>query len=134
MKFFSCFFIVFLLNACAISLSPKQKSLYQVEVFFADETQALRPYKTMENVFIYDEQPNKENANLSKELQKKYGKLPKGYSYDQKEYLLFQLTRKAKTMGADAIVDVSYQFYAKKDVYGYNLSGMAVKYTDNPPK
>ncbi|MCS6796583.1 MAG: hypothetical protein NZ516_11570, partial [Raineya sp.] len=57
-----------------------------------------------------------------------YGDLPKGYSYDEKEVMIFFLSQKAKEMGADAIMNLNYQVFVSQDKYGYDLRAVAIKY------
>lgn len=116
-----------LLNACAFR-SGMMRSQYPVEVFW-DKSQPNRNYEVLGNVALSDEKYySTKSKNARKELLTHYGDLPKGYRYDEKEILVYQLTKKAKEMGADAIMNINYQLSVSRDKYGYNLTGVALKY------
>ena len=119
--------ITLIANSCAFR-SGMMLSKYPVEVFW-DKTEPNKTYDILGDVKLSDEKYySTKSKNAKKELLTHYGTLPKGYEYDEKEILIYQLTKKAKEMGADAIMGINYQLSISQDKYGYNLSCIALKY------
>ncbi|GAB4131424.1 MAG: hypothetical protein OHK0045_24430 [Raineya sp.] len=101
---------------------------YPVEVFW-DKQEPSRNYEIIGNVNLQNERYyTTKDKKMRKELLTHYGDLPRGYRYDEKEILIFQLTRKAKEMGADAIMHINYSLTISQTKYGYDLSAVALKY------
>lgn len=122
-----CFLVLlFVASACQIGI-PRSYKMFPTEIFFKEDV-PQRPFQEIEYVYLSDEREYYENKNLRQDLLQKYGQLPKGYSYEEKELLLYQLSKQAREIGADAIIQVEYQLYIRKDVYGYNLKALAVRY------
>ena len=119
--------ITFLVSSCAFR-SGMMLNKYPVEVFW-DKNEPDKAYEIVGDVKLSDERYySTKSKNAKKELLTHYGNLPKGYEYDEKEILIYQLTKKAKDMGADAIMNINYQLSISQDKYGYNLSCVALKY------
>lgn len=118
---------VFVVNSCTFR-SGMMLNKYPVEVFW-DKSEPNKAYEVLGNVKLDNEKYySRKSKDARKELLTHYGDLPKGYKYDEKEILIYQLTRKAKEMGADAIMTINYQLVISQDKYGYNLSCVALKY------
>ena len=116
-----------LCNACVFR-SGMMTNKYPVEVFW-DNQEPRRSYEIIGNVSLNNERYyTTKDKKARKELLTHYGDLPKGYRYDEKEILVFQLTRKAKEMGADAIMHINYSLTVSQTKYGYDLSAVALKY------
>ncbi len=122
-----CFLVLLLgTSACQIGI-PRNYKMFPTEIFFKEDV-PQQPFQQIDYVYLSDEREYYENKNLRQDLLQKYGQLPKGYSYEEKELLLYQLSKQAREIGADAIIQVEYQLYIRKDVYGYNLKALAVRY------
>jgi hypothetical protein len=121
------FWLMLLCNACVFR-SGMMTNKYPVEVFW-DNQEPRRSYEIIGNVSLNNERYyTTKDKKARKELLTHYGDLPKGYRYDEKEILVFQLTRKAKEMGADAIMHINYSLTVSQTKYGYDLSAVALKY------
>jgi hypothetical protein len=121
------FLLIFLCSACVFR-SGMMTNKYPVEVFW-DNQEPRRNYEIIGNVSLSNERYyTTKDKKARKELLTHYGDLPKGYRYDEKEILVFQLTRKAKEMGADAIMNINYRLTVSQTKYGYDLSAVALKY------
>lgn len=119
--------LVLLCNACAFR-SGMMTNKYPVDVFW-DNQEPRRNYEIIGNVNLNNERYyTTKDKKARKELLTHYGDLPRGYRYDEKEILIFQLTRKAKEMGADAIMNVNYSLTVSQAKYSYDLSAVALKY------
>lgn len=120
-------FLLILCNACAFR-SGMMRNKYPVEVFW-DNQEPRRSYEIIGDVRLHNERYyTTKDKETRKELLTHYGDLPRGYRYDEKEILIFQLTRKAKEMGADAIMGIHYSLTVSQNKYGYDLSATALKY------
>ncbi|MDX1905050.1 MAG: hypothetical protein SFU27_12910 [Thermonemataceae bacterium] len=129
-KLFVLFTFSVFFYACAFR-SGMMTNAYPVEVFW-DKSQPSRAYEVLGNVVLKDERfYSNSSKNARKELLTYYGNLPRGYKYDEKEILIYQLTKKAKEMGADAVMNINYQLNISQNKYGYDLSCVALKYTQN---
>ncbi|WP_234735134.1 hypothetical protein [Tellurirhabdus bombi] len=110
----------------AISLNTQPN--YPVDVFYANQTRPEAHYTDLKWLEFTEETPL-----TDKQRPKRGGRLlSKGTNQEQKEILLAKLTLEAKKIGADALMDVRYQYYISADVNGYKLGGMAIKYTSVP--
>lgn len=128
MKVFSkIIFLIVLFSACTFR-SGMMTNKYPVEVFW-DKQEPNRDYEVIGNVALQNERYyTTKDKKMRKELLTHYGDLPRGYRYEEKEILVFQLTRKAKEMGADAIMHINYSLTVSQNKYGYDLSAVALKY------
>ena len=54
--------------------------------------------------------------------------LARGNDMQQKELLMARMSMEAKKLGADALMNVKYQYYTSATANGYSLRGTAVKY------
>ncbi len=118
-------FFLLIYSSCAIGFrSGMMNAKYPTDIFW-DKDEPKRPYEILGDVKM-----QKESYYTSEKRRKKqyYGDLPKGYSYDEKEIMIFHLSKKAKEMGADAIMRINYQVFVSQDKYGYDLSALAIKY------
>lgn len=117
------FLLIF--SGCAIGFrSGMMNTKYPTDVFW-DKEEPKRPYEVLGDVKM-----QKESYYAPEKKRKKqyYGDLPKGYSYDEKEVMIFFLSQKAKEMGADAIMNLNYQVFVSQTKYGYDLKAVAIKY------
>jgi len=126
-RIFFALFILLVAYSCSFR-SGMMRNKYPVEVFW-DKREPDKAYEVIGDVKLTDERYySTKSKDARKELLTHYGDLPKGYKYDEKEILIYQLTKKAKDMGADAIMGINYQLSISQDKYGYNLSCVALKY------
>jgi hypothetical protein len=118
-----------LLTGCFRPAIPFQvQPDYPVDVFFANQTRPEAHYVDLKWLEFTEETPL-----TDKQQPKRGGRLlTKGTNQEQKEILLAKLTLEAKKIGADALMDVRYQYYISANVNGYKLGGMAIKYTSPP--
>ncbi len=104
--------------AIPISTGPK----FPVDVFYADQ-QPGRPYTDLKFLYISDERP------LDTRQKVRAGRmLGRGNTMLDKDALLGKLTLQAKRLGADALVNVRYQYFTNATANGYSLEGLAVRY------
>jgi len=115
--------LLFLLAGCfrpAIPISTGPK--YPVELFYADQ-QPGRPYDELKFLSITEEAPLQANQKI------KGGRmLGRGNTMLDKDALMGKLTLQAQRLGADALVNVKYQYFTTATANGYSLEGLAVKY------
>ncbi|ARK12609.1 hypothetical protein A6C57_20965 [Fibrella sp. ES10-3-2-2] len=113
----------FLLAGCfrpAIPISTGPK--YPVELFYADQ-QPGRPYDELKFLSITEEAPLQAYQKI------KGGRmLGRGNTMLDKDALMGKLTLQAQRLGADALVNVKYQYFTTATANGYSLEGLAVKY------
>lgn len=113
----------FLLTGCfrpAIPISTGPK--YPVELFYAEQ-QPGRPYDELKFLSISDEVPLQASQRI------KGGRmLGRGNTMLDKDVLMGKLTLQAQRLGADALVNVRYQYFTTATANGYLLEGLAVKY------
>ncbi|MGD1840170.1 MAG: hypothetical protein ACFB0B_04635 [Thermonemataceae bacterium] len=128
LKYIFYLFLAIALVSCTIAIPASKVKGYPTDIYYRNDIPD-QPYTAIDYVYLNDERPNQANKYIREDLIEQYGQLPKSYTYNEKEYLLYQLSKKAKDLGADALVEVEYQLYIKKEVYGYNLKGLAVRYT-----
>lgn len=104
--------------AIPISTGPK----YPVELFYGDQ-RPTRPYEELKFLTIADEVP------LQAKQRVRGGRmLDRGNTMLDKDALMGKLTLQAQRLGADALVNVKYQYYTTASANGYSLEGLAVKY------
>ena len=104
--------------AIPISTGPK----YPVELFYADQ-QPGRPYTELKLLYLTEETP------LNTKQRIRGGRmLGRGNTMLDKDALMGKLTLQAQRLGADALVQVRYQYYTTATANGYSLEGVAVKY------
>lgn len=104
--------------AIPISTGPK----YPVELFYGQQ-QPTRPYEELKFLTISDEVP------LQTKQRVRGGRmLDRGNTMLDKDALMGKLTLQAQRLGADALVNVKYQYYTTATANGYSLEGLAVKY------
>ncbi|MEZ0542117.1 hypothetical protein [Fibrella arboris] len=121
---FSCLLLLpFLLSGCfrpAIPISTGPK--YPVDLFYADQ-QPGRSYDELKFLSISDEVPLQANQRI------RGGRmLSRGNTMLDKDVLMGKLTLQAKRLGADALINVRYQYFTTATANGYSLEGLAVKY------
>lgn len=106
--------------AIPISTGPK----YPVELFYADQ-QPGRAYDELKFLYISDEKPIQQDQRI------KGGRmLGRGNTMLDKDALMGKLTLQAKRLGADALINVKYQYFTTATVNGFSLEGLAVKYKE----
>ena len=104
--------------AIPISTGPR----YPVELFYADQRPG-RPYDELKFLTITEEAPLQANQRI------KGGRmLGRGNTMLDKDALMGKLTLQAQRLGADALVNVKYQYFTSATANGYSLEGLAVKY------
>ena len=115
--------LISLLSGCfrpAIPISTGPH--YPVELFYADQRPG-RAYDELKFLYISEEVPLKANQRI------KGGRmLNRGNSMLDKDALMGKLTLQAKRLGADALVNVKYQYFTTATANGYSMEGLAVKY------
>ncbi len=106
---------------CVIPIS--QKTSFPLDVFYDNETPE-RPYSEIQWLEI-----SREDALRSAQTKKEEKRmLERGNNIEAKNLMTAQLVMKAQTIGADALVNVNYQYYTGKDYEGYSMRGLAVRY------
>jgi len=125
--FVKILFLVLVCSACAFR-SGMMTNKYPVDVFW-DNQEPRRSYEILGNITLNNERYyDTKDKKARKKLLTHYGDLPRGYKYDEKEILVFQLSRKAKEMGADAIMNINYSLTVSQTKFGYDLSAVALRY------
>ena len=94
---------------------------YPIDVFYASQ-QVAESYIALGPVKVERE------VELTKAEMKTKRLLNRGNDEDQKRALLDQLIIQALGMGANALVNVRYQYYTTATYQGYVMEGTAVKY------
>ncbi|MEZ0609803.1 hypothetical protein ACAW74_14890 [Fibrella sp. WM1] len=113
-----CFLTGCFRPAIPISTGPK----YPVELFYGQQ-QPTRPYDELKFLTISEEVP------LQAKQRVRGGRmLDRGNTMLDKDALMGKLTLQAQRLGADALVNVKYQYYTTATANGYSLEGLAVKY------
>lgn len=112
------------LTACfkpmvAISRYPH----YPVDVFYENQ-RPERPYQEIQPLESHRTQ------SLASSPQRNIGgkTVGRGNTLQEKELLLAKMTMDAKKLGADALVNIRYQYFMTVDSTGYQMNGVAVKY------
>lgn len=106
--------------ACAIPVSTGTK--YPIDVFMENESPE-RPYSEIKNLEI-----TQEDSLVAITAKDSPNRKYKGNSVQQKEILKAQLVLRAQKLGANALVNVRYQYFATMSNEGYTISGVAVRY------
>ncbi len=106
--------------SCIIPIS--QKMSFPLDVFYENETPE-RPYSEIQWVEI-----SREDALRASQTKDEKRMLERGNNVEAKNLMTAQLAMKAQKIGADALVNVNYQYYAGKDYEGYSMRGLAVRY------
>lgn len=104
--------------AIPISTGPK----YPVELFYGDQ-QPSRPYTELKLLYITQEAPLQRDQRIQRGRM-----LGRGNTMLDKDALMGKLTLQAQRLGADALVQVRYQYFTTATANGYSLEGLAVKY------
>ena len=96
---------------------------YPVDVFYENQ-RPERPYKEIQPLESHRTESLASNPqrNISGKT------VGRGNTMQEKELLLAKLTMDAKKMGADALINVHYQYFMTVDSTGYHMDGIAVKY------
>ncbi len=106
---------------CIIPIS--QKTSFPLDVYYDNQTPE-RPYSEIQWLEI-----SREDALRSYQTQTKEKRmLERGNNVEAKNLMTAQLVMKAQKIGADALVNVNYQYYTAKDYEGYSMRGLAVRY------
>lgn len=113
-------FLSYWLTGCAIPISTSTK--YPIDIFMENE-QSSRPYSVLREVEI-----TSEDTLSQKQINGGTTTRYKGKSSQDKELLKAQLVLKAQKLGADALINVKYQFFATAVSEGYSIKGTAVRY------
>ncbi|MEZ0485157.1 hypothetical protein [Fibrella aquatica] len=104
--------------AIPISTGPK----YPVELFYAEQRPG-RAYDELKFLYINEETPLQAGQRI------KGGRmLGRGNTMLDKDALMGKLTLQAQRLGADALINVRYQYFTTATANGYSLEGLAVKY------
>lgn len=101
-----------------ISTGPK----YPVDIFYEGQSPPDRPFTTLQALETHREDTLSANQNKNGRM------LARGNDMQQKELLMARMSMEAKKLGADALMDVKYQYYTSATANGYSLRGTAVKY------
>ena len=105
---------------CVIPIS--QKTSFPLDVFYDNETPE-RPYSEIQWLEI-----SREDALRASQTKDEKIMLERGNNVEAKNLLTAQLVMKAQKIGADALVNVNYQYYTGKDYEGFSMRGLAVRY------
>jgi Putative heavy-metal-binding len=100
-----------------ISTGPK----YPVDIFYENQ-QPERPFTALKSLETHREDTLSARQNANGRM------LARGNDMQQKELLMARMSMEAKKLGADALVNVRYQYYTSTTANGYSLRGTAVKY------
>ncbi len=112
--------LALLLQGCVIPISSKVN--YPLDVFYENQ-EPERPYSEIQWLEI-----SREDALRASQTKDEKRMLERGINAEAKSLLTAQLVLKAQKLGADALVNVNYQYYTAKDYEGYSMRGMAVRY------
>jgi hypothetical protein len=107
-------------SGCVIPIS--QKTSFPLDVFYQNES-PQRPYSEMQWLEI-----SREDALLASQTADERRMIERGNNVQAKSLMTAQLVMKAQKIGADALVNVNYQYYTGKDYEGYSMRGLAVRY------
>lgn len=105
---------------CVIPIS--QKTSFPLDVYYDNQTPE-RPYSEIQWLEI-----SREDALRSSQTKDDKRMLERGNNVEAKNLMTAQLVMKAQKIGADALVNVNYQYYTGKDYEGYSMRGLAVRY------
>jgi hypothetical protein len=124
-KAFGLIILASIVQSCAIA-TGMNRNIFPTPVYWANQA-SPQPHEVIEALVLQDERYYDPKDPLKKDLLEKYGVMPKGYNYDEKEILVYQLSKKARDMGADALIDIRYSLQVGQKTYGYYISGLAVR-------
>ena len=110
---------VFLMG-CVVPIN--QKTNFPLDVFYENQTPE-RPYSEIQWLEISREEVLRASQRADEKRM-----LERGNTVEAKSLLTAQLVMKAQKIGADALVNVNYQYYTAKDYEGYSMRGLAVRY------
>lgn len=99
------------------------KEKYNIDVFFKPEKPSF-DVEAIENISL-----SQEEYNTIKEKFVKDRMVQRGKTADEKKLLIAALIEKAENLGASCLYDVNYQYYTSTSVSGYNITGIAGKYS-----
>lgn len=102
---------------------PEIKEKYPIDVFFKPE----KPTFEVEAIEIVS--LSQEEFNTHKQKFVKDRMVQRGKTADEKKLLIAALIEKAENLGASCLYDVNYQYYTSTSVSGYNITGVAGKYS-----
>ncbi len=137
--------LIFVLNACKKPL--KTSSYYETNYATGQTTQrngiALPEIKDKYSIDVYfkPEKPNfdveqieeislsQEEFNNAKQNIVKGRMVQRGKTADEKKLLIAALIEKAENLGASCLYNVNYQYYTTASTSGYNITGIAGKYS-----
>jgi uncharacterized protein YbjQ (UPF0145 family) len=104
--------------AIPISTGPN----YPIDVFMSDQAPD-RPYSEIQWVEI-----SRQDSLDARQSKAGNRMAYRGNDAQAKDLLTAQLVLKAQKMGADALINVKYQYYTSATIEGYSMKGLAVKY------
>lgn len=105
---------------CIIPIT--QNTNYPLDVYYDNQTPE-RPYSEIQWLEI-----SREEALRASQTANQKRMLERGNNVEVKNLITAQLVMKAQQIGADALVNVNYQYYTGRDYEGYSMRGLAVKY------
>jgi|SRR5690554_1584602 tRNA A37 N6-isopentenylltransferase MiaA len=105
---------------CIIPIT--QNTNYPLDVYYDNQTPE-RPYSEIQWLEI-----SREEALRASQTADQKRMLERGNNVEVKNLITAQLVMKAQQIGADALVNVNYQYYTGRDYEGYSMRGLAVKY------
>ncbi|WP_414618028.1 hypothetical protein [Dyadobacter sp. 32] len=105
--------------SCGIPITTSTK--YPIDVHYENEP-IERPYSEIGWVEITSED------SLTAEQTRDKRMMQRGNDAKTKELLMARLVIKAQKIGANAIINVKYQYYTTVKNEGYMLKGLAVRY------
>lgn len=104
--------------AIPISTGPN----YPIDVFMSDQAPD-RPYSEIQWVEI-----SRQDSLDARQRKESNRMAYRGNDAQAKDLLTAQLVLKAQKVGADALINVKYQYFTSATVEGYSMKGLAVKY------
>lgn len=114
--------VIVCLSGCmagGIPISTNTK--YPIEVLYTHQTPEI-PYEEISWLEL-------SNSDILRDEQTKNDKmLKRGNDAKTKQLLTSRLVAEAQKIGADALINVTYQYYTTVNSEGYTLKGLAVKY------
>jgi len=112
--------LIFGLAGCVVPIT--QNPNYPLDVYYENQTPD-RPYSELQWLEI-----SREDVLHAAQKASDKRMLERGNNVEVKNLIVAQLVMKAQQIGADALVNVNYQYYTAKDYEGYSMRGLAVKY------
>ncbi len=105
------------------SVPIKQKTKYDLDVYWENDKKPDRPFQVIDQVVIQEEMP------LTDEQRRTRGPMVgRGNDARQKNRLTEMLVKKAEDIGANAVMDVKYKYYTTATSNGFIMEGTAVLY------